>query len=83
MRKAGYFARRGRKWPSASRKPGASRRAGWESSSPRDTEGRERLWAMLRAMDDLEATIAGYVGDGAIALERIQAEEREKALNGG
>jgi len=55
----------------------------WRKSPARDTEGRERLWAMLRAMDDLEATIAGYVGDGAIALERIQAEEREKALNGG
>lgn len=54
----------------------------WRNSPVRDSEGREWLWTMHRVMGDLERAIVQYVNDGKMAAERIQAEEREKALNG-
>jgi hypothetical protein len=57
--------------------------ANWRNSPARDSEGRERLWALLRAMRDLEATIQSYVDSGKVVQERIAAEERDRAVNGG
>lgn len=56
--------------------------AKWRISPARDADGRERLWTMLRVMDDLKATIQGYVDSGKVVMERIQAEERDRAVNG-
>lgn len=54
----------------------------WRQSPARDAEGRERLWTMLRIMGDLKATIQGYADSGKVVLDRIQSEERDRAVNG-
>jgi hypothetical protein len=51
----------------------------WRVSPARDTEGRERLYMMGKAMRDLEAVLTGYVNDGAMALDRISQAERDDA----
>lgn len=54
----------------------------WRESSVKDAEGREHIWRMLRAMRSVRDILNGYVDDGKLAVERILAEERERAVNG-
>lgn len=51
----------------------------WRTSPVRDTDGRERLFLMRRAMDDLRIVLDGFVQNGAVALDRIEQDKREGA----
>jgi len=51
----------------------------WKASNPRDTEGRERLWAAVQANAKHKDYIANILNDGKIAeAELKQISERPK-----
>lgn len=51
----------------------------WRHTPPAATERREELHRLLQAMNGLENILQGFVQGGAMALERISQEERERA----
>lgn len=53
--------------------------AAWKSSNPRDTEGRERIWAAVQANAKHKGYIANIVNNGKIAAAELKAlAERPK-----
>lgn len=52
--------------------------AAWRASPQRDAEGRERLWAMVAAMDAFKAAFTVYMNDGAIAAQEVLLRNANK-----
>ena len=45
----------------------------WETTNPRDTAGREKLWVATTQLTQIEAALRGYVANGRIASKEIEA----------
>ena len=55
--------------------------AEWRESPARDTEGRERLWEMLKLQERLVALLKEHIETGQIAAERLgQLAEQKRTL---
>lgn len=54
----------------------------WRETALNDSEGREHIWRMLRAMAAIKAVMGGYVETGKIAAQRLEDLERERAVHG-
>jgi hypothetical protein len=52
--------------------------AKFESSPARDTEGRERLYMMLKALNDARAVLEQVMNDGKVAHHLVEQERRFK-----
>lgn len=44
---------------------------GWESSGPRDTEGRERLWQAFQIIGKVETHLKDIMNNGKIAQHEL------------
>ena len=53
----------------------------WRESPARDTEGRERLYLMLRLLDRVRDTLQGHVETGKVARARLADLERERTIS--
>jgi len=51
---------------------------GWETSSARDVEGREKIWTYLKQLDQLKAHLTTVLQTGSMAREQRSRMERVK-----
>ena len=49
----------------------------WKKSPARDTEGRERIYVMMKIVDSFETHLNGYIAEGKLA-EKILTDEKGK-----
>lgn len=54
----------------------------WSASPARDTDGRERLWVMLKLLDRLEGHIKTVAETGKLAAKQIADIEAKRRLFG-
>ena len=50
----------------------------WEKSPARDTDGRERLWTMVKLLEKVRGHLEQIMADGKIAEAEIAQIERRK-----
>lgn len=48
----------------------------WESTQPRDTDGRERLWQAVQIVGKVESHLRSVVANGELAQNEIKNLER-------
>jgi hypothetical protein len=56
--------------------------AEWEAAPARDTEGRERIWLMLKMLAKIEANIASHITTGKLASKQLSDIEGRKKIFG-
>ncbi len=54
----------------------------WRTSPVRDAEGREHLYALACATDQIESMLRSYVEDGTVARHMLAERERDRAVSG-
>jgi len=50
----------------------------FEMSHPQDSEGRDNLRIYLKAVNDFEGRLDGYIADGKIALHKLQKFSKDR-----
>lgn len=50
----------------------------WERSPARDTDGREKLWLMLKLIDRIDGQIKSVATTGELAGRMLEEEKRRK-----
>jgi len=55
--------------------------AAWAKSSDIDIDGRERLYALNKILDDFEQSFKGYIANGEFASRELEAIEQQEAVN--